>query len=59
MKIEDIQPATPEDHSLVRWVWKCPSCNGRVVSVKPDNETREECAADPLCRTCRRKEPAK
>jgi hypothetical protein len=50
----DVRPAGPEESTYIRWIWNYPSCGGRTVSMRDQNETREAIEADPLCHKCRR-----
>jgi hypothetical protein len=49
-----VRPAGPQESTYLRWIWECPSCGGRTVSMRDDNETLESIATDPLCHKCRR-----
>jgi len=49
-----VRPSGPEESTYIRWIWNCPSCGGRTVSMRDQNETREAIEADPLCHKCRR-----
>ena len=49
-----VRPAGPQESTYLRYIWECPSCGGRTVSMCDQNETREAIEADPLCYRCRR-----
>jgi hypothetical protein len=49
-----VRPSGPHESSYIRWIWSCPSCGWRTVSLHAQNETREEIEADPLCHRCRK-----
>ena len=49
-----VRPAGPQDSSYIRWVWTCPSCGHRTVSLHSQNESKAEIESDPLCYRCRK-----